>query len=319
MPALAFLLTSGALTTYIAWSIGANDETMAAVGGSRIMRMGQAALLGAALDLVGATLLSSNVEETLGQDLVPGIGLAEAAIISLAVATWLVLASSWGWPVSTTHAAVGAAVGLGLAAGRDVNYGVLGEVALGWLISPALGAAGSWLAYLAFRRAVLRRARGLYSRCRVEYYSSHLLLLASSLTALSRGGNDVANATAFLKAALGGSMMVTVLGGVGMALGLATLGRRVLESVGGRLVNLTPTSAMVAQLSTAAVMLVGTLLGLPLSGTHILVSSLVGIAAAKGSPMNVSELASVAFAWIVTFPAAGALSFALARAYLTLA
>jgi len=319
MPPIAFLLLSGSLTFYIAWSIGANDETMAALGGSRVMRMGQAALLGAALDFIGAVFLSSNVEETLGENLVPNLSMADAAIISLAVATWLVAASSWGWPVSTTHAAVGAAVGLGLAMGVNVDFGVLGEVAVGWVISPALGALGSWLTYLAFQRIVLSRAKGLLARSSIEYRASYILLIASSLTALSRGGNDVANATAFLKAATGGSPVVTLLGGVGMAIGLATLGRKVLESVGSKLVDLTPSSATVAQLSTAAVMFIGTLLGLPLSGTHILVSSLVGIALARGSPINISELSSVAFAWVVTFPAAGLLSFALAKAYLALA
>ncbi|RLG48803.1 MAG: hypothetical protein DRO06_00690, partial [Thermoproteota archaeon] len=206
--ALAF-----ATTVYIAWSIGANDETMATAAGSGLFSVDSVVLVGAFMDFIGAVLLGGEVESTLMR-LVPEGGLAGSREVGLIVilvstATWLSAVSLLGWPVSTTHSAVGAAVGLGLFSGgaEAVPWGVLWKVISAWAVSPLLGLAGAFLIYLLMDRVALKRARGLRAREKIEWASAVLVLAWAALTSLSRGGNDIGNATAFLSPLVGDPLL----------------------------------------------------------------------------------------------------------------
>ncbi len=313
-PAILLLALGSAI--YIAWSIGANDETMAAVAGSGFLTPSKAVALGALLDFLGAIFLGGRVEKTLGEGILTfKIGITEAFIIILSVATWLTLASYRGWPVSTTHSAVGAALGIGfaLSGSKGVNWGGVAMVAVGWVLSPALGLVTSFFLYLAFSRFVISRARGLRDRDRMEFSSALILTLGASITAFSRGANDIGNATAFLSVVLGKPLLIRVICGAGMAVGLYTFGRKVIESVGLQIIRMSPGMALVAQISTAAIMFVGTWLGLPISGTHVLVASIAGMALAKRASLNLRELWSIIFSWVATFPTAALISFSVGK------
>jgi len=103
------------MAIYIAFSTGANDETMAPLARSGFVKVGMAALLGGIMAFFGAVFLGYKVEETIGKKLLVGtVTTTDAVIIVFSIATWLTVASYWGWPISTTHSSVGAAVGLGL-------------------------------------------------------------------------------------------------------------------------------------------------------------------------------------------------------------
>ncbi|HID91087.1 TPA: inorganic phosphate transporter, partial [Candidatus Bathyarchaeota archaeon] len=283
------LVVSFVISFYIAWSIGANDETMAVLAGSGFTSIGIAALIGAGMDLLGAVLLGYKIEETLGRGIVAAeIHLSDALTLLLAVALWLTVASLRGWPVSTTHALVGALIGLGVSRwGFDgVNWGGLYGVMAGWVLSPMAGFAIAYALTRAFGRLFMRRIRNLPGRLRLSRASSILLLAWSSVSSFFRGANDVGNATAFLSLIYGSPVLVRFMAGLGMALGLIVLGRRVIKSVGLTLVELTPDLAMIAQIAVASAMSVGTWLGLPLSGTHVLVAAIAGIGTARGTWIN---------------------------------
>ena len=313
---LAILLLALGSAVYIAWSIGANDETMAAVAGSGFLTPSKAVALGALMDFFGAILLGGKVEKTLGEGILTfQIGLIEAFIIILAIATWLTLASSRGWPVSTTHSAVGAALGIGFAisGSRGINWKGIGRVVIGWVLSPALGMVTSFFLYLVFSRLVISRIRGLRDRDRMEFSSALILTLGASMTAFSRGANDIGNATAFLSVVLGRPLLIRVICGAGMAVGLYTFGKKVIESVGLQIIRMSPGMALIAQLSTAIIMFVGTWLGLPISGTHVLVASIAGMALAKRAALNLKELWAITFSWVATFPTAAVISFLMGK------
>jgi len=301
---------------YIAWSIGANDETMATVAGSGFLTPTRAVALGALMDFFGAIFLGGRVEKTLGEGILSfQIGLMEAFIIILTVATWLTLASYRGWPVSTTHSAVGAALGIGLAlsGSKGINWEGIGKVAAGWVLSPALGMVTSFFLYIAFSRLVISKVRGLKDRDRMEFSSALILTLGASITAFSRGANDIGNATAFLSVVLGKPLLIRLICGSGMAIGLYTLGKKVIESVGLQIIRMSPGMALIAQLSTGIIMFTGTWLGLPISGTHVLVASIAGMALAKRARLNLRELWGIVFSWIATFPTAAIISFSMGK------
>jgi len=86
---------------------------------------------------------------------------------------------------------------------------------------------------------------------------------------------------------------------------LLVLGRRVIKSVGLKIVKLTPSSALAAQATAAIIATISVLLGLPLSGTHVLVAAIIGSALARGVKISLSAVKQVMFGWMVTFPASG--------------
>ncbi|XP_062222892.1 inorganic phosphate transporter 2-1, chloroplastic-like [Phragmites australis] len=164
MSALAYLtLLSG---FYMAWNIGANDvaNAMGTSVGSGALTLRQAVLIAAVLEFSGAFLMGTHVTSTMqkgilvasvfqGKDSLLFAGL----LASLAAAgTWLQVASSYGWPVSTTHCIVGAMVGFGLVFGgvNAVFWSSLARVSSSWVISPLMGAAVSFLVYKCIRRFV---------------------------------------------------------------------------------------------------------------------------------------------------------------------
>ncbi len=312
----AILLLALGSSVYIAWSIGANDETMATVAGSGFLTPSRAVALGALMDFLGAIFMGGRVEKTLGEGILTfQIGLMEAFIIILSVAFWLTLASSRGWPVSTTHSAVGAALGIGFTLGgsKGINWEGIEKVVIGWVLSPALGMVTSFFLYLVFSRLVISRARGLRDRDRMEFSSALILTLGASITAFSRGANDIGNATAFLSVVLGKPLLIRLICGAGMAIGLYTFGKKVIESVGLQIIRMSPGMALIAQLSTAIIMFVGTWLGLPISGTHVLVASIAGMALAKKATLNLRELWAIVFSWVATFPTAAIISFLIGK------
>ncbi len=308
-----FFVLSALLAFYIAWSIGANDETMAVVAGSGFTSIGIAVAIGALMDFLGAVVASEAVEKTMGVSLLAFTPTdKDFFIILFATATWLVIASYRGWPISTTHSAVGAALGIALLRRglEGVNAGVVWKILSGWVFSPIFGLLGSFILYKVFEHLYLKRSssRGIVLDLKVAKACSIALVAWAAATSFFRGGNDAANATAFLLRIYPYPLYVRLLGGVGIALGLIILGRRVVKNVGTQLVVLDPATGLTVQLSTALTLAFGTLMGFPLSGTHVLVAALAGIGLAKRSWINLANLKEILLTWVITFPSAAALA-----------
>jgi len=299
------LLLGTLIALYIAWSIGANDETMANLAGSKFVSITTAIVLGAIMDFLGAVILGYKVEETISKDLLNyRITEVDALIIVISVALWLTIASSYGWPISTTHSVIGACIGLSIVkSGMEaINWYILAKIILAWLLSPLIGLLCTVVIIKFLSNLINRYAKGLVARVRVTYLAAYLLLIWSCISAFSRGANDIANATAFLSVVYGNSLVMRIICGLGMSLGLVTIGKRVVKSVGFSLSNLDPFTALTVQISVALTMLIGTLAKLPLSGTHILVGSIVGVGVAKGTWLNIGNIKRIILFWILTFP-----------------
>jgi len=227
------------------------------------------------------------------------------------VATWK------GLPVSTTHSVVGAMTGFGLAAAGTgvVNWGKMGKIVASWIVSPIAGAIVAFISFSLFRYFVLKNYP---DRARIERVFAYFQLMTACFVAFSHGSNDVANAIGPVAAALefsreGATMTSKVpvpiwllaFGGAGIVVGLATWGYRVMATIGERVTEITPTRGFCAEFATASVVLANSQIGLPISTTHTLVGSVIGVGMARGiKALNLRIIMDIMKSWIATVPIA---------------
>lgn len=320
---LAVLLFIG---FFVAFAIGSNDETMSPAVGARVFSLGTAVVLGAFVNIIGAILMGQAVSEKVGSELVSGriltMEMVFAVLISMAI--WLILASvSHGVPISTTQCVVGSVIGVCIMAPflglqgwgpQSINFLVLLQVFLGWIVSPVIGFAIA-AAVFYFVQKIQDRASGFYARERQEQIAAYALAVFLIVTSLSRGGNDVANAVAPLVAlpefntvyyigflTIHGNLIPLIVGGIGMGVGLIIVGRRVIRTVSTEIVSLSPSSALSASVSVSLVMFVGTAFGLPLSGTHVLVAALIAVGWVEQTEIQKQQIRNIIVSWIITVP-----------------
>ncbi len=152
---------------YMAWNIGANDvsNAMGTSVGSGALSLKQAVLVAAVLEFCGAYFVGANVSETMQKGLIdtelfmmqPTLLIIGMCAALLGTSVWLQIASYFGWPVSTTHAIVGAILGFGgVVAGIDgIKWEEVSSIALSWVISPALSALFSYLIFSVLQKKIL--------------------------------------------------------------------------------------------------------------------------------------------------------------------
>jgi len=156
---------------------------------------------------------------------------------------------------------------------------------------------------------------------RVERVFVVLQILTACAVAFAHGSNDVANSIGPLAAVvhvargldIAGKAPVEpwmlAVGGLGIILGLATWGYRVMETVGKRITELTPSRGFSAELAAATTIVLASRLGIPVSTTHILVGAVLGVGLARGiGALDLRVVGSIAVSWIATLPIAAALA-----------
>ena len=148
-PSAVLVIAAAALAAYMAMNIGANDVTnnVGAAVGARAMTMGQALVIAAIFEILGATVAGGEVVKTISSSIVDAVQVPPGTLswimiaALMAAALWINLATWMNAPVSTTHAIVGAVIGAGIGAvGPDpVNWRVMVEITSAWVTSPLLG------------------------------------------------------------------------------------------------------------------------------------------------------------------------------------
>ncbi len=155
----------------------------------------------------------------------------------------------------------------------------------------------------------------------VERIFIYLQILSACFVAFAHGANDVANAIGPLAAVLATAkdgviaaqatvdVRILMLGGVGIVIGLATWGWRVIETIGKRITELTPTRGFAAEFGAATTIVIASKMSLPISTTHTLVGAVLGVGMARGiSALNLNTIRDIAISWIVTLPAGAGLA-----------
>jgi len=394
---LVYIGLAAAFGLFMAWGIGANDvaNAMATSVGSRALTIKQAILVAAVFEFLGAVLAGGAVTSTIRKGIIDSSllsGSPELLIYGmlaslLAAGTWLLIASHFGWPVSTTHSIVGAivgfaAVGIGLDA---VVWAKVGTIVMSWVVTPVIAGFIAYLIYGSVQRLILQhedpleRAKryvpvyiffaaftitlvtllkglkhvglnvsltnsyviatgiavliaivGAIAISRIEpnvkrekkqhYYTVErvfavLMVITACSMAFAHGSNDVANAIGPLAAVIsiaktgvvGGkstvALWVLVIGGVGIVVGLATYGRKVIATVGEQITHLTPSRGFAAELAAASTIVIASGTGMPISTTQTLVGAVLGVGMARGiEAIDLRVVSRIFVSWVITIP-----------------
>lgn len=305
------------------WSIGANDaaNSMGTAVGARVLTLRQAILLIAVCGFLGAFLQGESVSKTIGKGIVDLTALPKADASCLALTAmfgsclWVVLATYWKMPISTSHSIVGAVAGAGLAlpglSYTDIHWGVLRGIFVCWVFTPAGAAIIGCVLYLILQKLYPLLVPERHSRRILRW----LIILSGCYVAYSWGANDVANATGILMGAgiLPGRTSV-VLGGIAIVLGIVTWGYKVIETVGSGIAHLLPLMAFSAQLASAINVHVYTVMGVPVSTSHSIVGAIFGVGLVQGvRVVNLRILREIVICWLATPFISGLLGFGVMR------
>jgi PiT family inorganic phosphate transporter len=156
----------------------------------------------------------------------------------------------------------------------------------------------------------------------VEKVFAILMVVTACCMAFAHGSNDVANAIGPLAAVVsvvesGGIIGATAvlawwilpLGAVGIVMGLAIFGQRVMQTIGKNITHLTPSRGFAAELAAASTVVIASGTGLPISTTQTLVGAVVGVGLARGiAAINIGVVRNIVVSWVITLPAGAALS-----------
>ena len=152
---------------------------------------------------------------------------------------------------------------------------------------------------------------------KVEKIFGHLQIYTACYIAFAHGANDVANSIGPVAAIFSISQTksiimqinvptwILMLGGIGIVIGLSTYGYKVIETIGKKITEITPTRGFSAEFSTATTVLIFSKLGLPISTTHTMVGSVIGVGFARGiATLNLRVIRNIITSWFVTIPLA---------------
>lgn len=400
--AVVYVVLAAVLGLYMTWGVGANDvaNAMGTSVGSRAITVRKAIVIAAIFEFSGAFLAGGHVTGTIRKGIIDAASVPSPEVLVfgmlaslLGAGIWLMVASTFGWPVSTTHTIVGALIGfgvVGLGPGA-VEWGQVSGILASWIVSPLLGGTIAYLLAQSVRTFILEADSPMLAARRygpvyvflmgtlialvtvwkglthlnvelsapaaigvalliglatafvgrllivrvkvdpeaerefhfagVEKIFAPLCVFTACSMAFAHGSNDVANGVGPLAAVVSIAttgevaqesalpLWILLLGGAGIVLGLATLGYRVMRTIGTRITELTPSRGFCAELAAASTVVIASRLGLPVSTTHIIVGAVLGVGFARGiAAIDLRVVVGIVTSWIVTLPAGAGLA-----------
>lgn len=401
---LILIILAAVFGFFMAYGVGANDvaNAMGTSVGSKALTIKQAIIIAAIFEFAGAYLAGGSVTSTIRSGIIDAgyfVDIPELMVFGmiaalLAAGTWLLVASYFGWPVSTTHSIVGAIIGFALVAvgSEAVQWNKVTGIVGSWVVTPILAGVLAYLIFMSAQRLIfdtdnplanakkyvpfymmfagfimslvtiqkglshvglhISTANGIYlalgiglvigligkiaiSRLKIDPEADRemhfnnvekifgiLMITTACCMAFAHGSNDVANAIGPLAAVVsvvtsGGEIAsratlawwILPLGGVGIVIGLATLGARVIKTVGTAITHLTPSRGFAAELSAASTVVIASGAGLPISTTQTLVGAVLGVGLARGiAALNLGVVRNIFISWVITLPVGAGLA-----------
>ncbi|HJU57531.1 MAG TPA: inorganic phosphate transporter [Actinomycetota bacterium] len=301
-------------------------NSIATVVSTRVLRPFPAVLMAAVLNLVGA-LTGTAVAKTIASGIVnPGfVTLETIAAALLAAFVWAVGAQYFGLPSSESHALVAGLLGAGFAAGGldALEWSGTSKSLQGLVISPLGGFLAGFLLMVLIYRVFSRVRRSLVTRIfgRGQIFSAGFM-------AFSHGTNDAQKSMGIITLAIliaeGGSVpeefeipvWVIVSAALVIAAGTIVGGWRVIRTMGMRLTHLEPVQGFAAETGAATVITTAAHFGIPVSTTHAIGTSIMGVGSTKRfSAVRWGVADEVVTAWILTWPSCMVFGFALGKLF----
>ncbi len=288
---------------------------------TRVLSPRAAIIMAATLNFLGA-FISVKVAKTVGAGIVSPESIPQTVIIAtlLGAIIWNLVTWYFGLPSSSSHALMGGLLGAAIAFSGSfsiVNWLNFFEKVLLWLfLSPCIGFIVGFL-FMNFLNFVLRSWRP----AAVTKVFSKAQIASAGLMALNHGGNDAQKSMGIITMALlsGGLIpqfdvpfWVKFACALAMAAGTSVGGWKIIKTMGVNMARLAPVNGFAAETGAAAVILTATMLHAPVSTTHIISTSIMGVGAAKRlTSVRWTVAKDIVWAWILTIPITALLSGAI--------
>jgi len=314
MPETFFLLLCVIVLALVFDFINGFHDTATAIATSvstRALTPKAAVAMATILNLVGA-LSGTAVAKTVGAGLVETSSITQVTVISALTAAivWDIITWYLGLPTSSSHALIASVVGAAVATagfGVIIQKGVF-TVLAALVLSPLIGFVLSYFFMVAlnwgFRKSTPTLVSNLFGR---------LQILSAAYMAFSHGSNDAQKTMGIITMALVSyyhlpqfnvPIWVMVLCAAAMAFGTAFGGWKIMKTLGMRLVQLRSIHGFAAQTSAATIIEIASRIGLPLSTTHVITSTIMGVGASKRfSAVRWGVGGNIVLAWVLTLPA----------------
>ena len=279
---------------------------------TRALKPRTAIMMAAVMNFVGA-LTFTGVAQTISKDIVDPFVLENGSVVILAALlsaiAWNLITWYYGIPSSSSHALIGSIAGAAIsAAGLGIlNYSGFLKIIQALLFSPIIALVGGFIMMSLFK--VLMKNFNLFKANRRIRY---MQVGTAALQAFTHGTNDAQKAMGIITMALIAAQMQTgddiqlwvrVAAATAMGLGTAIGGYKIIKTVGGKIMKIRPVNGAAADLNSAMIIFGATLLHLPVSTTHVISSSIMGVGAAqRGKGVSGGVAQRIVWTWIITLP-----------------
>lgn len=329
---ILFFLTSG---LFLGWSLGANDASniFGSAVGSKMVTFRKAAIIASIFVILGAVFQGAGASHTLGK-LGSVNALGGSFTVALAAAITIYMMTKFAMPVSTTQAIVGAIIGWNFFTGNQTDSKTLSQIVATWITGPVLGAVFAIFLYILLKK--FKRSTQIHL-IRFESYIKSGLVVVGAFGAFSLGANNIANVMGvFLPAfnledlnlyiiTLNSNQQLFLIGGLAISLGIITYSKKVIETVGSNIVELSSEAALVVVLAQSLVLFIfsSSVLSsflvkigippipmVPVSSSQVIIGGVLGIGLYKGARnINFRILGEIGIGWLATPVASGLLAY----------
>jgi PiT family inorganic phosphate transporter len=305
---------------------GMNDaaNAIATVVSTRVLKPVQAVGLAAFFNFIAAFGVPLLVARTIGTGIIDSDISTPILVFCalLGAIIWTASATHWGLPISVSHALIGGLIGAGIsAAGLGVIQAGLWKVIAFMIISPILGIMIGFFFMIAVLWIIRRK-----SQSKVDGWFRRLQLLSASAFSFSHGTNDAQKTMGIIFYLLLGTgyfssqgilsgqetipIWVILSAHTAIASGTLIGGWGVIKTLGQKVAKLRPVHGFAAETSAAATIIGCSLAGIPVSTTHTITGSIIGVGSAKrASAVRWGVTRNIIWAWLLTIPISALLSF----------
>ncbi|WP_121663529.1 inorganic phosphate transporter [Metabacillus litoralis] len=285
---------------------------------TKALKPRHAVILAAVMNFVGA-LTFTGVAKTITSGIVDPFTLENGSVVILSALVsaiaWNLITWYYGIPSSSSHAIIGSIVGAAIAASGfgSINYSGFIKIVQSLLISPILAFIVGYVVFslfkVLFKNHSLTKSNNRFRRIQI---------LTAAFQAYTHGTNDAQKAMGIITLALIANnyhqtmdipFWVQFSCALAMGLGTSIGGWRIIQTVGNKIMKIRPVNGVAADLSSASIIFAATFFHLPVSTTHVISSSILGVGASnRVKGVNWGTAQTMIFTWVITLPAAAILA-----------
>ncbi|MBS4172273.1 inorganic phosphate transporter [Bacillus sp. FJAT-49736] len=315
---LTILIVIGALVFDFINGFHDTANTIATSVSTKALKPRQAIILAAVMNFVGA-LTFTGVAKTITSDIVDPFQLQNGGAVILAALLsaiiWNLITWYYGIPSSSSHAIIGSIAGASIAAAGfgAIKYQGFLKILEALIISPIIAFVVGYIIYTIFKWTLKNR-----NLAKTNNQFRWIQIATAAIQSYSHGTNDAQKSMGIITMALMANHYVTSNDipfwvqfscAVAMGLGTSVGGWKIIKTVGGKIMKIKPVNGVAADLSSAMIIFGATFIHLPVSSTHVISSSILGVGSAhriKGVKWGTAQ--RILITWVITLPISAVLA-----------